>query len=138
MKEITHDLNHDLTFNCIQINCVCHSIRSMFRVLGIYNFSPCLIGSGLSRGIQCLFKLVWKTLNCVCWSRHKNHLYLLALQRYAAVLEFCENCSNGKSKLMSISEHILPVQKTIEQSFEKKNILQETVWNKRQLLVHNI
>ena len=28
MKEITHDLNHDLT----------HSIRSMFRVLGIYNF----------------------------------------------------------------------------------------------------
>ena len=38
VKEIAHDLNHDLTFYCI-INCVCHSIRSMFRVLGIYNFA---------------------------------------------------------------------------------------------------
>ena len=37
MKEITHDLTHDLTFYCA-INCVCHSIRSMFGVLGIYNF----------------------------------------------------------------------------------------------------
>ena len=34
----THDLNHDLTFYEHTINCVCHSIRSMFRVLGIYNF----------------------------------------------------------------------------------------------------
>ena len=34
----THDLNHDLTFSAHTINCVCHSIRSMFRVLGIYNF----------------------------------------------------------------------------------------------------
>ena len=34
----THDLNHDLTFSARTINCVCHSIRSMFRVLGIYNF----------------------------------------------------------------------------------------------------
>ena len=65
----------------------------------ICHLPPCLIGSGLSRGIQCLFKLVWKTLNCVCWSRHKNHLYLLALQRYAVVLEFLilENFSNGKN-----------------------------------------
>ena len=63
----------------------------------ICHLPPCLIGSGLSWGIQCLFKLVWKTLNCVCWSRHKNHLYLLALQRYAAVLEFLirENYNNG-------------------------------------------
>jgi len=38
MKYITHDLNHDLTFYAHTINCVCHSIRSMFRVLGIYNF----------------------------------------------------------------------------------------------------
>ena len=62
----------------------------------ICHLPPCLIGSGLSWGIQCLFKLVWKTLNCVCWSRHKNHLYLLALQRYAAVLEFliCQNYNN--------------------------------------------
>ena len=38
MKGKTHDLNHDLTFFAHTINCVCHSIRSMFRVLGIYNF----------------------------------------------------------------------------------------------------
>ena len=37
-KEITHDLNRDLHFTAHTINCVCHSIRSMFRVLGIYNF----------------------------------------------------------------------------------------------------
>ena len=37
----THDLNHDLTFSAHIINCVCHSIRSMFRVLGVYNF--CLL-----------------------------------------------------------------------------------------------
>ena len=34
----THDLNHDLTFSAHTINCMCHSIRSMFRVLGVYNF----------------------------------------------------------------------------------------------------
>ena len=39
MKLKTHDLNHDLTFSAHTINCVCHSIRSMFRVLGIYNFA---------------------------------------------------------------------------------------------------
>ena len=33
----THDINHGLTFSAHTINCVCHSIRSMFRVLGIYN-----------------------------------------------------------------------------------------------------
>ena len=33
-----HDLNHDLTFSAHTINCVCHTLRSMFRVLGIYNF----------------------------------------------------------------------------------------------------
>ena len=38
MKGKTHDLNHDLTFSAHTITCVCHSIRSMFRVLGIYNF----------------------------------------------------------------------------------------------------
>ena len=39
MKGKTHDLNHDdLTFSAYTINCVCHSIRSMFGVLGIYNF----------------------------------------------------------------------------------------------------
>ena len=39
MKWKTHDLNHDLTFSAHTFNCVCHSIRSMFRVLGVYNFA---------------------------------------------------------------------------------------------------
>ena len=30
-----HVLNHELAYT---INCVCRSIRSMFRVLGVYNF----------------------------------------------------------------------------------------------------
>ena len=30
---------HDWTFSTHTFNCVCHSIRSMFRVLGIYNFA---------------------------------------------------------------------------------------------------
>ena len=38
MKGKAHDLNHDFTFSAQTINWVCHSIRSMFRVLGIYNF----------------------------------------------------------------------------------------------------
>ena len=38
MKGKSHDLNHDLTFYAPTINCVCHSIRWIFRVLGIYNF----------------------------------------------------------------------------------------------------
>ena len=39
VKGETHALNHDLTFSAWKINCVCHSIRSKFRVLGIYNFA---------------------------------------------------------------------------------------------------
>ena len=35
-----HDLNHDLTFYAHTNKFVCHSIRSMFRVLGVYNFVP--------------------------------------------------------------------------------------------------
>ena len=38
MKEKTHDLNHDSTFSAHTINCVCHNIRLMVRVLGINNF----------------------------------------------------------------------------------------------------
>ena len=30
--------NYDLTFSADTINCVCHSIRSIFKVLGMYNF----------------------------------------------------------------------------------------------------
>ena len=29
---------HDLTLSADTINCMCHSTRSMFRVLGIHNF----------------------------------------------------------------------------------------------------
>ena len=58
MKGKTHDLNHDLTFSAHTFNCVCHSIRSMFRVLGINNF-----GSNMNK--ICLshtphFLLCWK------------------------------------------------------------------------------
>ena len=35
VKEKTHDLNHNSTFSAHTIDCVCHSIRSMFRVHGI-------------------------------------------------------------------------------------------------------
>ena len=38
MKEIYHDLNHELAFSAQTINCVCHSIRPMFRVSTMYNF----------------------------------------------------------------------------------------------------
>ena len=53
----THDLNHDLTFSAHTIKCVCHSIRSMFRVLtwNIYNFDlPPIIrasSSGFFKGL---------------------------------------------------------------------------------------
>ena len=39
VKGKTYDSNHDLRFFAHTINCVCHSIRSTFRVLGIYNFA---------------------------------------------------------------------------------------------------
>ena len=38
VKGKTYDLNHYLTFSAHTINCVCHSISLMFRVLGVYNF----------------------------------------------------------------------------------------------------
>ena len=51
----THDLNHDLTFSAHKINCVCHSIRSMFRVLGMYNFGFPL-GFKQSKGSSWIFQ----------------------------------------------------------------------------------
>ena len=54
MKGKTHDLNHDLTFSADTINCVCHSIRTMFRALGVYNFVlkfDCFIGA-ISKAIE--------------------------------------------------------------------------------------
>ena len=64
VKGKTHDLNHDLTFYAHTINCVCHSIRSMFRVLGIYNFAlrTFILGG----------KLVMCWMTCTNW----NHLRL--------------------------------------------------------------
>ena len=41
VKGKTHDSNHDLKFSANTINYECHSIRSMFTVLGIYNFGSC-------------------------------------------------------------------------------------------------
>ena len=32
-------MGQDITLKKTSINCVCHSIRSMFRVLGMYNFA---------------------------------------------------------------------------------------------------
>ena len=39
VKEITHDLNQDVTFYAHTINCLRHSIRPMFRVLQLIFFS---------------------------------------------------------------------------------------------------
>ena len=39
MKGKTHDLNHDLTFYAHTFKCVCHCIRLMLGVLGVYNFA---------------------------------------------------------------------------------------------------
>ena len=65
LKGKTHDLNHDLTFSAHTINCVCHSIRSMFGVLGIYNFG---LGSNRSliwmSGIIRLLLALSPHLNC--------------------------------------------------------------------------
>ena len=70
MKGKTHDLNHDLTFFAHTINCVCHSIRSMFRVLGIYNFASrikCVIAIvfilSFIYDIPVMFHFKWETIN---------------------------------------------------------------------------
>ena len=75
MKGKTHDLNHDLTFSAHTINCVCHSIRSMFRVLGIYNFGFSFnrAASSLRRKNDFVFKQdcpIWAKVNII-W-----HVYL--------------------------------------------------------------
>ena len=50
--EITHELNHDLAFYCTH-NCVCHSINSMFRVLGNFAFYMKYMS---------IFAKIWKTM----------------------------------------------------------------------------
>ena len=61
MKEITHDLNHDFYhLTAHTINCVCQSIRSMFRVPGISNFALIFFSTSASK--------IRPTKNC-----KKNH-----------------------------------------------------------------
>ena len=61
MERKTYDLNHDFKFSAHTINSVCRSIRSMFRVLGIYISlltpleSGCLIFSWDLHRIFCTF-----------------------------------------------------------------------------------
>ena len=43
MKGKENGLNHDSTFSAHTINYVCHSMRSMFRVLGVYNFDSGIV-----------------------------------------------------------------------------------------------
>ena len=62
MKGKSHDLNHDLTFSAHTINCVCHSIRSMFRVLGIYNFAVFLNAVVSSTSLK---KSLEKVASCI-------------------------------------------------------------------------
>ena len=59
MKLITHDLIHDLTFSAHTFKCVCHIIRSMFRVLGIYNFAACY-----KKQFITILSLFWSLLFC--------------------------------------------------------------------------
>ena len=93
MKGKTHDLNHDLTFYAHTIKCVCHNIRSMFRVLGIYNFES---------NPKCNFHHTWyQEERIVIISNvkpfHKTqHISLLHLQKkiwkghfYWNILSFC-------------------------------------------------
>ena len=93
MKGKPHDLNHDLTFSAHTINCVCHSIRSMFRVLGICNFglpvgllreslifdfNGMVLGYFLSKcQLITYFHDYWLPT-----SRSNNYFYILFLLRY--------------------------------------------------------
>ena len=70
MKGKTHYLNHELTFSAHTINCVCHSIRSMFRVLGIYNFAQ-----GLEMWMQLGSKVpMWAGVFWLCHKRFTRSL----------------------------------------------------------------
>ena len=74
-KWITHDLNHDLIFYAHTFNCVCHSIRSMFRVLGIYNFDAMykILWPWFSYNVTCTFPTSKKMSQSSCdKSEQKN------------------------------------------------------------------
>ena len=72
MKGKTHDLNHDLTFPAHTINCVCHSIMSMFKLLGIYNFDRHMkIMWATECGIfHCTFALQRNFMRSKFWQLH--------------------------------------------------------------------
>ena len=70
VKGKTHDLIHNLKFSAHTINCVRHSIRSMFRVLGIYNFAQ-----GLEMWIQLGSKVpMWAGVFWLCHKRFTRSL----------------------------------------------------------------
>ena len=74
MKEINHDFNHDLTFYCTpnqlcvpqykaETSSLC--IRSMFRVLGIYNFGHVVHGKKINAILTCKYV-------CKCLFEHEK------------------------------------------------------------------
>ena len=69
MKGKAHDLNQDLTFAAHTINCVCHSKRSMFRVLGIYNSGEKSKGSG-KQNIPLIYPLWYNSSKVIEPSRN--------------------------------------------------------------------
>ena len=75
MKGKTHDLNHDLTFSADTINCVCHSIRSMFRVVGIYNFAAGLNSKNFDIKVA-EWSLIWQHLPIGFFAEWKHLFYL--------------------------------------------------------------
>ena len=88
MKGKNHDLTHDLTFSAHTINCVCHSVKSMFRVFGIYNFVECENAASVihccTHIAYCIFNhhyLLWlisviiKYIHYFLWLRGFSHVY---------------------------------------------------------------
>ena len=72
MKGKTHDLDHDLTFSAHTINCVCHSIWSMFRVLGIYNFDSRVKKFGNKITFLCCSILQFLLISSLCISEREK------------------------------------------------------------------
>ena len=114
-----NDLNHDLTFSAHTINCVCHSIRSMFRVLGMYNFgflvdyltshwawTPCFWLHAESSecwwDMSFLFFLI--ILRAVQWSKVLMHRY--SLSSYAVVVTLVCSILKNERDLTDTQIHI--------------------------------
>ena len=78
VKGKTHDINHDLTFSAHTINCVCHNIRSMFRVLGIYNFGLCPDKSGKDENEKAVVVYIFPFFPYTIWTQFA-YLYFTTL-----------------------------------------------------------